>query len=138
MTMVWSNLKKQFELMLAPALRGRLQVHVTAYDNTNAMDVGRGWVTLDGKEVVSVQIPSFYSNNIGFTPETLDFGQALHQYLNFSVQQALGSSDALVSGFAYLDRRVGRRTLQSVDVGKLHEFAQILYKVRCAAEGIER
>ncbi len=61
--MVWSKLKKQFESFLAASLCGRLKVHVTEYTHANSMDVGRGWITLDGREIVSVQILSFYSDN---------------------------------------------------------------------------
>ena len=136
--MQWSKLKKRFESLLAPSLRGRIQVHLTEYTKTNQFDVGRGWVTLDGKEIVSVQIPSFYSNNITFSTETLDFGKALSHYLSLSIDEARASTDSLVCGFAFLDRRLGKRSLASTNTQNLHEFSRILYGVRCVAENIPR
>lgn len=100
------------------------------------MDVGRGWLTLDGKEIVSVEIPSFYSNNISFSTETLDFGKAIGQYLSLSIKDARTSTDELICGFTFLDRRVGKRSLALVNTEDLHEFSRILYSVRCAAENV--
>jgi predicted enzyme related to lactoylglutathione lyase len=132
--MVWSKLKERFESQVATPLRGRLRVHVTRYTKS-AMDVGRGWITLDGREIVSVQIPSFYSFNFQFRTETLDFGKAIYEYLSLPIEEALASSDELIAGFALLDRRVGKRTLAKIKADQLHAFARILYDVRRAAEG---
>ncbi|MGL5079195.1 MAG: hypothetical protein ACRDBG_25625, partial [Waterburya sp.] len=64
--MQWSQVKKKFESLLASCLQNRLKVHITKYRDTSNFDLGKGWITLDGKEVVSVMIPSFYSNNFLF------------------------------------------------------------------------
>ena len=69
--MKWSKLQARFEQLLAPALRGRLKIHVTAYRETMGFDIGRGWITIDGEEVLSIQVPSFYDNRIMFEPHTL-------------------------------------------------------------------
>lgn len=135
---MWSKVKKQFESLLAESFGGRMHVHVTEYTRTNRLDVGRGWITLDGTELVSVQIPSFYSNNISFRTDTLDFGAALRKYLLLSITDARASQDELISAFAFLDRRLGKRTSEATNVSELHEFSKILYRVRCKAEGIER
>ena len=66
-------MKKRFESMLAERLSGRVEVHVTAYSKA-ACDVGRGWVNLDGREIVSVEIPSFYDSKETYSTETMDFG----------------------------------------------------------------
>jgi hypothetical protein len=134
--MVWSKLKKQFESFLAASLCGRLKVHVTKYIRANSMDVGRGWITLDGEEIVSVQIPSFYSDNFHFRTETLDFGQAIHHYLSLPISEALASTDEIVAGLALLDRRVGKRSIAKISPEDLHPFSRLLYKVRCDADGI--
>jgi predicted enzyme related to lactoylglutathione lyase len=130
--MAWSKLKERFEAQVATPLRGRLRVHVTSYTKS-AMDVGRGWITLDGREIVSVQIPSFYSLNFQFRTETLDFGKAVYEYLSLPIEEALASSDELIAGFALLDRRVGKRTLAKIKADQLHAFARILYDVRRAS-----
>ena len=136
--MIWSKVKQRFEAMLAPALRGRVQVHLTSYERTSRFDVGRGWITLDGVEVVSVQVPSFYSNNIGFDTRTLDFGKALYSYPDLAIEAALASEDALISGLAFLDGRCGKRRLLATDAQALHKFAHILYELRCTTEGLVR
>lgn len=134
--MIWTKVKKRFEALLAPALQGRLQVHVTNYERSNVLDVGRGWIMLDGAELVSLQVPTFYSNNISFDPATMDFGLALGTYPDLSIDAALASEDALLSGLALLDGRCGKRRLLAIDMGQLHPFARVLYQARCAAEGI--
>lgn len=131
--MIWSKSKKQFESFLSPQLQGRVSIHVTAYTRTNVLNVGRGWITLDGTEVVSVGIPSFFSENFTFRIETMDFGEAVRAYLSMSIEESLTSSDELIAGFAYLDRRLGQRTLAKVERDLLHPFAQELYDIRVSA-----
>jgi hypothetical protein len=131
----WSKLKRQFEGRLAQGFQGRLRVHVTEY-RTNSMDVGRGWITLDGEEVCSVQIPSFYDDNIGFDTNTLDFGAAVGVYVDLSVDEAMTSRHPIVQALAFLDKKMGKRRLARVDAAELHEFPRITYRLRCQMEGI--
>ena len=134
--MKWSKIKKQFELLLAPSLRKRVKMHVTEYTKAS-FDVGRGWITLDGDEVISIQIPSFYDDNIQFSTDTMHFGQAIYNYLNLSIEEAVTSNDALIRGFSFLDKRFGKRRLKEVDATSLHPFSQHLYLLRCNIEGIK-
>lgn len=134
--MQWSKTKKQFESLLASSLRKRVQVHVTEYTKSS-IDIGRGWFTLDGKDVVSIQIPSFYDNNIKLSTETMDFGQAIRTYLNISIEEAVLSNDPLIKGFVFLDKRFGKRKLNEINMSNLHEFSKVLYVIRCNAEGIK-
>src|SRR5438045_386291 len=105
--MQWTKVKRRFEELVAPSLRGRLQVHVTAYRETKGFDIGRGWITVDGEEVVSVQIPSVYTRHMYFSSDTLDFGRAVGMYVLMSVSAAKSSTDPLLRGFAFLDKRLG-------------------------------
>ena len=134
--MSWSKLKDRFESLFAESLKNRLRVHVTAYTRKSPFDVGRGWFTLDGHELVSVQIPSYHCNNFQFRIETLNFGAAVYEYLSMPIDQARSSSDELIAAFAYLDRRLGKRSLRVVDRSRLHPFARLLFETRCEAEGI--
>ena len=135
--MAWSQLKAQFESLIADSLASRLNVHLTAYERKNPLYVGRGWFTLDGEEIVSVQIPSFYSDNFRFSVETLDFGDAVYEFINSPFEQSVKSGDELVQAFVYIDRRFGKRRLSKVNQEVLHPFAKALFAVRCRAEGIE-
>jgi hypothetical protein len=134
--MQWTKLQKRFEGLVAPSLRGRVKVHVTEYRETGGFDVGRGWITLDGEEVVSVQIPSFYTIHMNFSPDTLDFGHAVGTYVDMSISAARSSPDPLLRGLVFLDKRFGKRSLLSVDQDQLHEFEKALCVVRCDAEGL--
>jgi hypothetical protein len=136
-TMRWTKVRKRFEELVAPSLRGRVQVHVTRYRETRGMDVGRGWITVNGEEVVSVQIPSSYTEHMKFSLDTLDFGRAVGTYVEISISAARSSPDPLLRGLAFLDRRVGKRSLASIDEDQLHAFEKALWVVRCRAEGIE-
>lgn len=134
--MQWTKVRERFEELVAPSLRGRVQVHVTAYRETKGFDVGRGWITVDGEEVVSVQIPTFYTEHMKFAPDVLDFGRAVGAYVEMSISAARSSPDPLLRGLAFLDKRLGKRSLVSVDRHQLHEFEKVLCAARCLAEGI--
>ncbi len=134
--MKWSKLQKRFQQLLAPALRGRLKIHVTSYRETMRFDIGRGWITIDGEEVLSIQTPSFYDNRIMFEPEALSLGRAVGVYLGMSLGEARLSPDPVVRGLAFLDRRLGKRSLVSVNKDRLHALEKALYEIRCHAEGV--
>ena len=63
---------------------------------------------------------------------------ALREYLNAPVRDALSSENAAVRMFAILDRRVGKRTLArlSGSVGRQPEWLRPIYRARFEAEGL--
>jgi hypothetical protein len=136
--MQWTKVKRRFEELVAPSLRGRLRVHVTSYRETRGLDIGRGWITVDGEEVISVQVPSFYDDYIYFSTDTLHFGRAVGTYIEMSLPAARSSPDPLLRGLAFLDKRLGKRSLASVDEAQLHQFEKVLYALRCHADGLDR
>jgi hypothetical protein len=136
--MQWTKVRKRFAELVAPSLRGRVQVHVTRYRETGELDVGRGWVTVDGEEVVFVQTPSFYTEHMHLSIDTLHFGRAVGTYIEMSIGAARSSPDPLLRGLAFLDRRLGKGSLASVDENQLHEFEKAHWAVRCRAERIDR
>jgi len=130
LSMQWSKAKKRFESLLASSLQNRLKVFVTKYNDTSGFDIGRGWITLDGKEIVSVMTPSFYSNNFYFRTETLDFGKAIVSYINISIAEIKKSEDELIQGFMFLDKRIGKRFMKNIKPDSLYPFPQKLYFLR--------
>lgn len=134
--MKWSQAKKKFESLLASCLKNRLRVHITKYRETRNFDLGKGWITLDGKEIVSVMIPSFYSNNFSFRTSTMNFGEAIISYINMNINEIKGSNDELINGFMFLDKRIRKRSMQNIDLSSLHPFSQVIYKVRYELENI--
>lgn len=135
--MQWSKLKKRYEQLLADSLILHLQVHVTAH-RKSPFDEGRGWIVFEGREVVSIRIPSFYDDEFRFSTDTLDLGKAVGKCVESSIEELKATDDPILKGLMFLDRRAGRRFLQEVDDTTLHPFSRILYRLRCDAEGIQR
>ena len=67
-----------------------------------------------------------------------DFIHAITVYLKTDIIAALHSDNYLLRVFAYMDRRVGKRTLFKIkdEVEKLPEWVKQFYELRCEAEGI--
>ena len=71
--------------------------------------------------------------------EIYHFTDALREYLNAPISDALSSENPAVRMFAIVDRRVGKRTLArlSGSVGQQPAWLQPLYQARLAAEGVK-
>ena len=67
-----------------------------------------------------------------------DFINAVTHYLKTDISSALNSDNYILRVLAYLDRRVGKRTLVKIkdDVENLPEWVKQFYLIRCEAEGI--
>ena len=63
---------------------------------------------------------------------------AIREYLNAPIHDALFSDNAAVRMFAVLDRRIGKRTLAKLSgsVGAQPEWLRPFYEVRLQAEGV--
>ncbi len=67
-----------------------------------------------------------------------DFINSLTIYLKTDILTSLHSDNYLLRVFAYMDRRVGKRTLVKIkdEVEKLPEWVKRFYQIRCEADGI--
>ena len=67
-----------------------------------------------------------------------DFIHAAVLFLKRDIISALNSDNYLLRIFAYMDRRVGKRTLVKIkdDVETLPEWVKQFYRIRCEAEGL--
>lgn len=67
-----------------------------------------------------------------------DFINSLTIYLKTDITASLHSDNYLLRVFAYMDRRVGKRTLIKIqdEVEKLPEWVKQFYQIRCASDGI--
>jgi hypothetical protein len=64
-----------------------------------------------------------------------DFSQALFDYLNLSPEDALASSSVILRALAMLDRRLGRRRFEKLQVlGDEHPLVRAFYELRGEAE----
>ena len=134
--MQWSKAKKKFESLLAPCFENRVKIHLTKYRETKNFDLGKGWITCDRQIIISVLIPSFYSNNFSFRTDTMNFGEAVISYVNMNVREIKESEDELINGLMFLDRRIGKRFINNIDSKSLHFFGQIIYQLRCELENV--
>ena len=68
-----------------------------------------------------------------------DFINSITIYLKTAITAALHSPNYLLRVFAYLDRRVGKRTLVKIkdEVEPLPEWVKQFYQIRCDAEEID-
>ena len=66
------------------------------------------------------------------------FYAAFHTYQNSSIDESLISPDPVVRLFAIMDRRVGKRRLQTLtlEVEEQPEWLQTFYRLRLAADGV--
>ncbi len=67
-----------------------------------------------------------------------DFMNSLTIFLKTDISDSLCSDNYLLRIFAYLDRRVGKRTLVKIrdEVEALPEWVRQFYRIRCDAEGL--
>ena len=67
-----------------------------------------------------------------------DFINAITIYLNTNISAALKSDNYLLRVFAYMDRRIGKRTLIKIkdDTETLPEWVKQFYRIRCESEGL--
>lgn len=68
-----------------------------------------------------------------------DFIFAVTEYLKADIKSALHSNNYILRAFAYMDRRVGKRTLIKIkdDAEALPEWVKQFYRVRCESEGLQ-
>ncbi len=65
------------------------------------------------------------------------FYAAFYAYQNNSIEESLLSLDPVVRLFAIMDKRVGKRRLQSLDITSQPGWLQMFYRLRLEADGIQ-
>ena len=66
-----------------------------------------------------------------------DFGDAMRAYLDMPISEALKSPDPLVKAFALVDRRLGRRTLEKLEMtDSEHTLVKAFFALRLASAHI--
>lgn len=145
--MIWSQLKKRVEALFAPELQGRVQLRTTNYRGARD-DAGRGYITLDGVEIWSMSDLEFFKAErermrSGESQDEIDrqllaegvcsqaeFYRSLESYLNSNVAENLTARDMIRRALSMVDRRVGKRRLEQMDVSNEHPVVRQLYKLR--------
>ena len=139
--MNWHGHRKKLRELFCPELAKRLDVHITTYrredDDGELPAVGRGWMTLDGREIFRVSGALAAGEHGSGAPLRQDLYQAVVSYSQLSFDDALTSESPITRAFALADRRLGKRRLSKLDLRNEHQLVQLLYRERCLIEGIE-
>jgi len=148
--MQWSKLKSRVENFICPELRGRIDFHLTSYRQSHD-GADKVWIVVDGEKVFSFKYYAFeaaereaYNGlkmNQAQAKERLwkneihspkNFGDAVREYLSLSVKEALQSPNDIIKAFAVIDKRVGKRTLERLEIpDSAHTLVKIFYRLRC-------
>ncbi|MBM4027823.1 MAG: hypothetical protein FJ280_20845 [Planctomycetes bacterium] len=150
--MKWSQLRARIESLWVDSVRGRIQIGSTAYGRSSD---GRGWITVDGQEIIVMTWSNAESWRYPRDPEGQErwadavrqahaanmfsrgeWHGALFDYLSMSMDEILKSDNPLIRAIGMLDARLGKRRLRKLDVSRENALVQRLYYLRCDAEGL--
>ena len=156
--MIWSKLKKLNQDLLAASLQDRMKFHLTRYGPGVSDLMTRGWITFDGRELVSCSTikqvregyrmtGTWHSNEKGalddlhaegiFTRD--EFVEALEEHVRDPIRAVLRSVNPLARAIALCDRRIGKRSLGQVVFSDTElQVVREFYRVRCLAEGLSQ
>lgn len=156
----WSNLKSQMNDLLCDSLKNKISYSYTSYHEVHNA-YGRATINFEKKEMAAFSWVENYAQEREMSqlyrerkrasygemekqkwmPEgklcEIDFINSITIYLKTDIASSLASDNYLLRVFAYMDRRIGKRTLIRIkdDVEKLPEWVKQFYEIRCEAEG---
>lgn len=154
----WSSLNKQLTDCLCEPLKNRITYFLTRYHDVHN-SYGRASIRLDGKELINFSWVEMYQQDYDInelwektgvwndaaaelkdkwdneaTFSDWDFLKAAADYLQLSIQEALDSDNYLIRIFAIMDKRVGKRTLDSIRRNEKYkmypQWVQRFYELR--------
>jgi hypothetical protein len=149
--MQWSKLKTRVRSFICPELRDRIDFYVTSYRKSHD-EADKLWITVDGRRVFCCKHyphhrARVYAYYCGLSLEgaksalreveifhPTDFGNAMRDYLDLPLSRALKSSDPFIKAFALVDRRLGKRTLERLELSDSeHALVKEFHELRLAA-----
>jgi hypothetical protein len=160
--MRWSKLKAKTEALFAQSIQGRVELRATNYRGAHD-ETGRGYITVDGKEVWNMCSLRFMAAEYPKVEEIKEekkisaraaqiitdaqlekdgvlsqwgYYRTLENYCISSIESSLLSANPLAKSLAILDFRVGKRTLEKLDVSADHPMVQYFFNLRCKAESL--
>jgi hypothetical protein len=153
--MKWSKLKKLAENLLADSVKDHLQFHVTTYGPGVSYIMTRAWVTWDKSEIISMstiewlmKLQMFEPNSFGSAAihavlkeqgiySRYDFYEALEEYVNLPVEDALHSTNDIIKAVSMFDRRLGKRRLLKLSRADIeHPLVKQFFNLRCQSENL--
>lgn len=149
--MQWSKLKTRVKDFIHPELKDRIDFHLTSYRKSHD-GADKIWITIDGEKVFSCK---HYAYEFGegelfwFQGKTYeeaeailreneihrpaDFGNAMRNYFDLPIAEALKSANPFIRAFAIVDSRTGKRALEKQDIGDSeHTLVKAFYDLRSA------
>lgn len=166
--MIWSKLKKNIENNFSNTLRSRVKLHTTTYgSNYDVQDLyNRGWITVDGLEVVNFSTPDaffMYRRDLNSTTPTkysnaahkeylerttnklaekgefskFDLTYCCYAYLSMSIEEAIIHESPIIQMLAVLDKRFGKRKVTAWNEKELHPLVRYFLKFRLESEGMQ-
>jgi len=129
--MQWSSLKSKVEAFFAPSVKGRVELRAASYRGAHDQ-TGRGYITVDGKEIWNMCTLSFW----GAEYPRIDFIAQEQGVSARAANASLCSTNPLIKSLAMLDSRTGKRRLEKLDLLAEHPMVHFFFKLRCEAEGI--
>ncbi|MFN8550277.1 MAG: hypothetical protein U0103_02215 [Candidatus Obscuribacterales bacterium] len=157
--MKWSKLKQKVEERFANSVRGKVHIYSTRYSsNGNRCKCGRAWLTYNGKQIANFETilnlgrthrlhePITACGHITIAENMRDVDrlvergefsrfhlhEACWELLQIPLVTAIGSTNPLIQGLAFLDGRLGKRRLESLKDIDLHPFPRALLEIRLA------
>lgn len=163
--MMWSKLKQLTEQKFADSVKDRVEIFSTRYNKPNST-TGRGWITIDGVEIVNFSTmksgeiyrcvyheatPTNCIQHPAVKDEDRTEGQLIEEgefsrfdlhnccfeYLSLTVDEGLAHPSPLINLLAVLDRRLGKRRLPSLTEKKHHPLVSRVLEFRLIEEGIK-
>ena len=157
----WSNLKKQMNDLLCDSLKDKISYFYTSYHEAHNA-YGRATINYEKKEMVVFSWVEMYEQEREasrlyqegkkvscerlqkekWMPECklcdADFINSLTIYLKTDIKTSLHADNYLLRVFAYMDRRIGKRTLAKIkdEVEELPEWVKQFYRIRCEADDV--
>ena len=157
----WSDLKKQLNALLCDSLKDKISYFCTSYHAVrNAY--GRATINCNKRELAAfswaealaqeAEMSRLYQEGRKVSWEEMEKGPWMREcrlcnadflhsaalFLKTDIAASLRSDNVLLRVFAYMDRRVGKRTLIKIrdEVEALPDWVRQFYQIRCEAEGI--
>jgi len=133
--MAWSQLKAKIEERFAPSLANRVSIHLTSYRGA-VSEGGRGWLLVDREEIPLASIQPFGAKREPGEHDEWSLHDALADYLNLGLADALRAEDPVHRAIAFIDRRLGRRRFEELELpASEHPLVLRLYRLRAEVEG---
>ncbi len=146
--MQWSKLKTRIKSMICPELKDRVDFYVTSYRESHD-GADKVWITVDGERIFDckhyphqwAEAEAYYNGLRREQVRTLlrnqeihsprNFGEAMRTYLDLPVRDASQSPDPLVKAFALIDRRVGKRMFEKLEISESeHSLVKTFHQLR--------